>query len=127
MNEPAARFLRPLRATDLSVARESGFSRRRLYAREAAAAVSHRCASSVSMPCICALSLATDGSASKLSNARRKHSLPSWNRSSVIYDDAACRCARRRQSLPRQGIQTPRGGQWSACAVRNVLLRLEAH
>ena len=28
--------------------------------------------------------------------------------------------------LTSQGIQTPRGGQWSACAVRNVLLRLEA-
>jgi hypothetical protein len=28
--------------------------------------------------------------------------------------------------LMAQGIQTPRGGQWSACAVRNVLLRLEA-
>jgi hypothetical protein len=28
--------------------------------------------------------------------------------------------------LTAQGIQTPRGGQWSACAVRNVLLRLEA-
>jgi hypothetical protein len=28
--------------------------------------------------------------------------------------------------LTARGIQTPRGGQWSACAVRNVLLRLEA-
>jgi DNA invertase Pin-like site-specific DNA recombinase len=36
----------------------------------------------------------TAGSAPKLSNARREHSLPSWNRSSVIYDDASCRCAR---------------------------------
>jgi DNA invertase Pin-like site-specific DNA recombinase len=26
--------------------------------------------------------------------------------------------------LTAQGIRTPRGGQWSACAVRNVLLRL---
>jgi DNA invertase Pin-like site-specific DNA recombinase len=26
--------------------------------------------------------------------------------------------------LTTQGIRTPRGGQWSACAVRNVLLRL---
>ena len=28
--------------------------------------------------------------------------------------------------LTAQGIQTPRGGRWSACAVRNVLLRLAA-
>jgi hypothetical protein len=28
--------------------------------------------------------------------------------------------------MAAQGIQTPRGGQWSACAVRNVLQRLEA-
>jgi hypothetical protein len=26
--------------------------------------------------------------------------------------------------LTAQGIRTPRGGLWSACAVRNVLLRL---
>jgi hypothetical protein len=26
--------------------------------------------------------------------------------------------------LTAQGIQTPRGGQWSACAVRNMLLRM---
>ena len=29
--------------------------------------------------------------------------------------------------LTTQGIRTPCGGQWSACAVRNVLQRLEAH
>jgi hypothetical protein len=29
--------------------------------------------------------------------------------------------------LTVQGIQTPRGGQWTTCAVRNVLLRLDAY
>jgi hypothetical protein len=28
--------------------------------------------------------------------------------------------------LTAQGFQTPCGGEWSACAVRNVLRRLEA-
>jgi hypothetical protein len=46
----------------------------------------------------------------------------------VVGDLRRCGLSLRQMAaeLTSQGIQTPRGGQWSACAVRNVLLRLEA-
>jgi DNA invertase Pin-like site-specific DNA recombinase len=46
-----------------------------------------------------------------------------------VVDDLRRRGLSLRQmaaEMALQGIQTPHGGQWSACAVRNLLLRLEA-